>query len=253
MLAELAEYLITPCPPCARRLGYLREAVAIRARARRCRAAWAGHLDNCRAAILAAARACPVRGTALVLGSGALLDIPAQELADLFDRVVLADLVHPLGTRVKVRKLAGVRLETVDLTGVLAEVVQDRLPERTPVEPPSGLQPDLTVSANILSQLPLIPVKRLAATGKYRPEELEAFARGLLEEHLALLHRLTGTTCLITDTAWLDGDKVTDPLHGISLNAPTRTWTWNIAPRPEIRPDRDVAHQVGVFIRQPRP
>jgi len=40
VLAELAEYVLTPCPGPARRLGYLKEAVAIGARFRRQRKAW---------------------------------------------------------------------------------------------------------------------------------------------------------------------------------------------------------------------
>jgi hypothetical protein len=255
MLAELVEYLLTPSPPLARRLGYLKEAVAIRARARRCRAAWAGHLARCRTAVLEAARSSPGRGLAQVLGSGALLDIPVEELSAMFDQVVLADLVHPLAARLRVRNLRNVSLRTIDLTGVLAEVDRGRLPGRVPVDLHAGLEtdlPDLTVSANIMSQLPLLPVKRLAATGLYRPEELKVVARGLLEEHLALLERMPGVVCLITDTAWRDGDSVQDPLQGITLPEPTETWTWNIAPRPEAHPDRDVTHEVAAFIRKAR-
>ena len=49
MFAELMEWLTTPCPAAARRLGYLREAIAIRARYRRHHENWRPHLDATRA------------------------------------------------------------------------------------------------------------------------------------------------------------------------------------------------------------
>ena len=46
MFAEALEYLITPAEPWARKLGYLKESIAIRARPRRCRSDWAEHLTR---------------------------------------------------------------------------------------------------------------------------------------------------------------------------------------------------------------
>ena len=252
MLAELAEYLLTPCPGPARKLGYLREAVAIRARFNRQREAWSGHLENCRAVILEAAKACPSRGMALVLGSGALLDIPVEELSSLFERVVLVDLVHPLTARLRIRGLRNVSLGTADLTGTVAEAARGRMP--TPTPPGSCLDRkwDFTVSANILSQLPLLPVKRLEATGAYAAQELDTLSGSIQARHLAWLDNLAGAVCLITDTAWIDGVRETDPLPGIELPHPVRTWTWRIAPRPEVHPDRDVTHTVSAFVRPAR-
>ena len=45
MLKELTDYIATPCLPQFRRLGYLKEAVSIMARYRRCRKAWQPHLE----------------------------------------------------------------------------------------------------------------------------------------------------------------------------------------------------------------
>lgn len=251
MLAELIEYLLTPCPPEARRLGLLKEAVAIRARHRRCRQAWQGHLERSRQAVLEAAQACPARETALVLGSGALLDIPLGELARQFRTVVLADMVHPLYARLRTLLQRNVRLDTVDLTGVLAALSaapQHAAPPR-PAAPAlyRELRPDLTVSANVLSQLPLAPARAMARRGA-GPEQVEAFSREIVSAHLDLLRRFSGVRLLLTDTAWITGPSVIDPLHGAALPAPLRTWTWEIAPRPETYPDRDVVHEVGAFL-----
>lgn len=248
MLAEMIEYLLTPCPPEARKLGYLKEAVAIRARHRRCRQAWREHLTRCRAAIVEATKTSPGRGTALVLGSGALLDIPLEVLAGIFDTVVLADIVHPLGARLKARALPGVRLDTADLTGTLGAVSRGILPDLAPIKRYLDLSPDFTVSANILSQLPLIPARALNRTGCCPRERVQAFSTGVQREHLAWLERFPGVKLLITDTAWRDGPDVADPLHGLTLPPAWRSWTWNIAPRPEAHRDRDVIHEVSAFL-----
>jgi len=249
VLAELAECILTPCPAPARKLGYLKEAVAIGARFRRQRLAWRSHLENSRSVILEAAHACSAHGRALILGSGSLLDIPIEELAAMFGQVVLADLVHPLGARWRVRSLQNVSMDTVDLTGTVVEAARGIMP--APAPPPRYLdqQWDLTVSANILSQLPLLPVKRLETTGAYSPGDLNIFARDIQVKHLAWMDSLPGTICLVTDTSWLDGDVETNPIPGIKLPQPTRAWTWHIAPRPEVHTDRDVTHTVSAFVR----
>lgn len=252
MLAEIAEYLLTPCPSAARKLGYLAEAVAIRARHRRCRAAWQSHLENSREAMLEAARACPDRKCALVMGSGALLDVPVEQLARMFDRVALADVVHPLSARWRVRRLGNVRLVTLDVTGVLDALAREpRIPESAPQALRGLIQaesPDLAVSANILSQLPLLPLRRLESAGAHTPQELDAFAQRLMADHVSLLESCPGAACLLTDIRWHGTAGVENPLRGVVLPPPVRTWTWNVAPRPEISRDRDVFHEVGYFL-----
>ncbi|KAF0234187.1 MAG: hypothetical protein FD177_1099 [Desulfovibrionaceae bacterium] len=252
MLAELVEYLLTSCPLPARKLGYLTEAVAIRARHRRCRAAWQSHLENSRAAIMEAAQASSGRKCALVLGSGALLDVPVEQLARMFERVVLADVVHPLAARWRVRRLYNVRCMTLDVTGTLAALAHGPgIPDSTPLALCDLLKreaPDLIVSANILSQLPLLPLRRLKASGLHAPLELEAFASRLLAEHVSLLEACPGTACLIADIRWHGTSGIENPLRGALLPPPVRTWTWNVAPRPEISRDHDVYHEVGFFL-----
>ena len=85
MFAELIEWLTTPCPSTARRLGYLREAIAIRARHRRHRENWRPHLDATRAFVERAAAIPPRKRTAVLLGSGALIDVPIDALAAVYE------------------------------------------------------------------------------------------------------------------------------------------------------------------------
>jgi len=272
VLAELLEYCLTPCPPAARRLGYLREAVAIRARALRCRTAWSPHLERCKAFILAATQRCARRETALVIGSGALLDIPLAELSARFRKVILADIVHPLSARWRARRFSNVRLVTVDVTGLLHRLpALSPLPPLAPVDPGQLFldhAPDFTLSANVLSQLPLLPLTWLEHTGRHSPAELERTARAILQGHLDWLQRLPGTVGLITDVEWRIGEQAVSPLHGLEESlerslepgpesrgqaaAPGGAWTWSIAPRPEAYPDKDVVHLVRAgLVRAP--
>ena len=256
MLAELFEYCITPCTRRARALGYLKEAAAIRARHARLREQWRGHLENSRRAILDAARACPGRGWALVAGSGALLDIPLEELSALFGQVVLADMVHPVNARLRARRLGNVRLETVDVTGITDRL--DSLSSADAFDATGhaiselfpGFIPDFTVSANLLSQLPLLPCAALARRGWDQAGQ-DGLARALIAAHLAWLRGLSGSWCLVADTAWITGQERADPLYGLAPPDPWRSWHWAIAPRPEIYADRDVFHEVSAW-RGPR-
>src|SRR5207249_1599290 len=102
------ESLLTPCPWHLRRMGYLRELLGIRDRERRCRQAWAPHLERSRQVIRAAMSQCTMRRKAVILGSGLLLDVPVAELAGAFQHVVLVDVIHPWRTRRACRQFANV-------------------------------------------------------------------------------------------------------------------------------------------------
>ena len=88
------DYLAVPVPRHVRRMGYVREPRALRARGDRCRGAWRPHLERTRALILEAAAHCEQSRSALVISSGLLLDIPLEELSRQFESVVLVDIVH---------------------------------------------------------------------------------------------------------------------------------------------------------------
>lgn len=247
MLAEVFEYLLTPCSLAARRLGYMTQAVGIRSRHRRVRRAWREHLERTRAFILEAASGADPSGPALVLGSGALLDIPLRELCARFPSVILADLAHPWPARLAAWRTKNARLLHVDLTGCLPEVLAGRLPEPKTPDLFADLTPSFTVSVNLLSQLAYLPAARLRRKG-HCPEDLQALARRLRREHLALLDRLPGVRCLITDLESRVGENVVNLVEGADLPALAARWTWNFAPRPEMNPREDEVRQVGAYM-----
>jgi hypothetical protein len=238
VLAELLLALATPCPSWARRLGYRRQAVGLWSRHRRCRAAWQPHLEACHRLILEAAALCPDHRRAVVLGSGLLAEIPLAALAARFERVELIDAVHLPTARRQARRFANVRLLNVDLS----------------LPPAAWEPPELLVSANLLSQLPLLPLEALA--GALSPAERQARAQGLIRRHLDWLATAAAVPCLITDTASRLGDgprvvEQSDPLHGVTLPEAECAWWWALAPRPEEHPTLDRDNRVAGWRRFP--
>lgn len=246
MLAEWFKHHTTPAPKHLKAMGYLRELIAIEARHRRCRAAWEPHLMHCRRLILKAAEGIR-RRRVTVLGSGWLYDVPVDELAKMFDEVVLIDIFHMPEVRKRLAPLANVHVVTEDITGMIEATYRHVRENRTgPLPAPradSGVlaKSDLVVSANVLTQLPLLPLGWLREWGNnYEDKALRAFARRIVEHHLDLLTALPGRVCLLTETKRVviaDKNEVLhdiDPLFGAKFPYRGRQWTWDIAPRPEL-------------------
>ena len=115
MLAELFAWMTTSCPAAARRLGYLRESIAIEARYRRHAERWRPHLEKLKAIIEEAVSNASRRSRGLVHGSGPLFDIPVDALADAFDVRELVDIVYPTRARQIAAGFANVKLKTSDV------------------------------------------------------------------------------------------------------------------------------------------
>ena len=258
MILEALEYATIPAPPWARRTGHLRELIAVEGRYRRHKAAWRPHLDNTKSTIMAAITRCKRRRTALVLGSGALYDIPLAPLAAHFDRVVLVDAAHPWRARAAALRFRNVAHVHADLSGVCdALLLGVAGGADTPPDPRISAIPnvapdqvDLVVSANLMSQLPLVPS---AFVARFLPLDAAAetrFARAILQAHLDFIHGFSGVTCLITDQTRekidRDGETVhaKDALFGLSLPDPDQEWVWDIAPLGEISRNEAMRNRV---------
>lgn len=245
MLFELIEYAITPCPRFARRMGYLYEVIAIRARAARCANAWKPHQERTRAVILQAVERCKQRRKAVVLGSGPLLDVPLAELAAGFREVLLVDVVHPLTAGWRRKRFPNVRAVTADVTSVAEAVYgvardpKASLPRAEPKLFCDDAEIDLVASVNLMSQLPYLPVEYLRRFDVHSAEATEAFARDLITAHLAYLRRTPGVAALVADVE----DLTVDPsgtvvrregtLYGAKPPRADEEWVWKLAPRPE--------------------
>jgi len=256
MLVEWLTHLCTPCPPAARRLGYLREQIAIRARHRRHQAGWSGHLANCRHHVIAAADACRKHELVVVVGAGVCLDVPIAELAARFRQVVLLDVAFlDRGGPAHVARV------TYDVTGGLTR--WHDLPEAAdeailasaaqPAAWPAELgTPDLTISANLMGQLHLLPADWLNRKRRRPDDFAPRLGHALATAHLLWLRAMPGAKLLIADIAELaiarDGrvaDRQATVSAGIGLGEPQHTWPWDLAPIPEWDPDLHLRHLVG--------
>lgn len=256
MLREAFEYLTTPCPPLARRFGYLSEMVALGARHRRQKRAWAPHVAACHRFIDQAMQRVEPGGRALVAGSGLLIEIPLETLTARFDEVVLADVLHSRAVRRRAAALPNVRLVELDVSGALvplAAALDSGGPLPTDFEPPipDGDPFRFAVSCNLLSQLPLLP---LEAVERRAPATMEAermaFALRMVHGHLCWLSAIAERAALFTDidASWMHGGTVTeveDSTWGLTLPAPDMSWLWDIAPAPEQDRRQDLRHSVG--------
>lgn len=257
MILELLEYLTSSCSKTARSMGFLTSSLQVRARFRRCGRAWLPHIQQTRRVILEAAAGCRDRRKAVVLGAGLLHDIPLKELSQLFEEVVLVDIVHPLLSRLSCIRFRNVRQLAADVTGIMEELPEiARIPDAPlPVSHPhlflDDPRVDLTLSVNLLSQLSHVPTRYL--DGRRDEQAIDAFVKHLVEAHLDYLCRLPGRTTLVTDIAVRRDVREEslveewDSLFGVQLPPAEYSWEWHLAPSPELGRGIDVVTTVAAY------
>lgn len=260
MLKDLMEFIIAPYPWHLAPMGYLRELNGISRRVDQCARSWNSHLDATRDHIARTVLSCPRRHTAMVIGSGWLLDVPLENLSAAFERVLLVDIFHPRSVRRLVSQYDNVALMQMDVTGIAKPVfdyVRKRRPGGLPVSRAillADLAVDLVISVNTLSQLAVIPRQYLMA---HRPDlppyVIENFCRNIVEAHLTWLSDMSARAVLITDYERIecgpDGDIVQkDILEGVSLPPPDARWSWDIAPLGSVYRDVAVRHEVKAYL-----
>lgn len=260
MIRELITYLATPCPRYVSRMGYLYQAIALRGRYTRRRAAWHDHLENTQRFIIGTAEACMNRKKAVVLGSGLLLDVPLDRLSEMFGEVVLADIVHLPEVRRRIRHYGNVSLVQCDVTGIAEKLFLNMQKGLTdlPVGAPSfpGVEEDtgLVISLNILSQLAAIPLdyvmKKIAELDK---EAVDRWCDQIREAHFAALKGLSCDVCLVADYEFARKDKEGNIIEtgstvgGLSLPETDASWNWEIAPLGEESKNMSKELHVGAW------
>ncbi|MEA1833204.1 hypothetical protein U8607_14055 [Methylobacterium durans] len=251
MLTEWALYLTAPAPIAFRRLGYVRESVSLYSRSRRCRSAWRPHLDATRAVIREALAGLAQRRTAIVLGSGLLDDIPLAALAGAFEHVRLVDAVHLWPARMVASRYRNVERVSLDIGGTARMLLEGTSePEDTLTAICARADVDLVISANLLSQLPILPLDWYDSRGRPEPP---ALARSIVAAHVDALTRTRARVCLITDVVERELDRNgreldrLDLLHGHELPPADRVWDWDLAPFGEAEPGRRLVHRVQAY------
>lgn len=258
MIRELIESWTTPTTPAARKLGYLYESIAYRARFRRCEKSWRGHIESCHHAILQSVRSLPRTETLLIMGSGPLYEIPMDELKARFSRVILVDLVQPVEVRRRWGHRPDVLLMEQDLLGLSAELMKWRPGRPVPAPRPpdlSFLQPDFVISANCLSQLALVPRENLEknARGGLPEDQLDRFCYDISRAHLDHVRGFDVPHLIIADyeTRLLDRRGLvtqrSTPFFETEWLEQHQQWNWSIAPRGEIDFSNSLEMSVGAF------
>ncbi len=254
MIAEWIENLTTPCPWSLRRMGYLRESIGIRSRYRRHAAAWAAHLDNSKRVIRTGIAPGGHHRKALILGAGLIHDLPLAELCAAFDEVVLVDLVHLRPARQVAARWSNVRLVTVDLTASVAAFYRGQTDVAAPQDFLDDPTVDYVVSANIASQLAVLPVEWLRKRCGLSEQAEDDLGAVLVQAHLDYLGRFDCPVRLITDQTriWSDGQgqevQRADALYGVELPPTDESWIWPMVPRGEIDRHHSIANTVVAVV-----
>ncbi len=242
MLLEACQYLRNPGSTFARQLGYSKELIAIEARYRRHKHLWDRHLRNSQETIHHACEKCRKQDAVMVLGAGLLYDIPLQFLVDRFQVVYLVDVVFSRQTKKLCRNHDKLQLLEHDLNGLATQwrtMKTGAFPSPAATLPKTNPEPNLVISANVLSQLYLAPVYCLERWQHCSNEKLLAFGQQIIKSHLQLLCRQQARVCLLSDYQRFHqyANKTVEQEHallGIELPKPDNTWRWDIAPKGEL-------------------
>ncbi|MBN2521712.1 MAG: hypothetical protein JXB24_00480 [Bacteroidales bacterium] len=169
---------------------------------------WDLHLSNTRKFIIECLEENAPKKVS-ILGSGWLLDIPAEYLMNNCKEVVFYDIRHPRQILHKYRDHSVFRFVKMDLTGGIIDYIyrQREITENelTILEELLAKQrnflpfnTDFIVSVNILNQLDILIVDYLKLKKKFIDKKSIIQLRSMIQEnHVKLLK--TGPSCMITD------------------------------------------------------
>ena len=260
MIFEALQHFLNQAAPEVKALGYVREAIAIEARYGRCRTDWADHLKNCHQQIMTATAPLKSTSTLMVLGSGALHDLPIGALLAAGHSLILIDIVHLAKIQKRYKTHDRVRFVEQDVTGLVGPLFhKDSL---TPLDIKNGTasfletrfpEVDLVISLNILSQLPINLIQFAEQHDIALPDN---FRQAVMAAHLKMLPCLAPRCQIISDLdrSFLEDQTVLErePFlpDSISrqLSKPDQIWDWHIAPKGEVDPAVSMVHHVASWI-----
>lgn len=257
MIKEILTYLTErPLLKEARFFGHLYESISLLSKEKRCKNAWGPHRAECRHLILKYINLIPGKSSILILGSGPLHEIPIEEIAKIFKKIVLVDIVHLQSTKKSVAHLKNIEFIEHDITEKEAEF--RKIKTLTSITPLRFLNQnwDIVLSVNLMSQLPIHYESYIAKNIKKRfPQEaINHFLQELTLSHYLYLKSFNTPVLLITDTHsdYLDKNEKlqqTDYNYAhIEMPSPVHSWVWRVAPIPEFRKDIEVRMRVSGFL-----
>ena len=245
MIIEYFKYLTNPATKSAKKMGQLRETIAMEARYKRSKSQWETHLKNTKSLIEESSLKVVNQNELIVLGSGLLLDIPIEFLAKYFKRVYLVDVVHLKKIKQTINTYNNVFLVEHDITGLSDQLINASKSNFTDIQPQVSIpklsaDTSLVISANMLSQLHYSPVKFVTNKFGFNEKQQIILTKSIMLSHIEMLSKLDCRVCLITDYTRQykdEGQQIIeqeDALPNIKLPKPDKEWLWEIAPRGEL-------------------
>ncbi|MGC8803306.1 MAG: hypothetical protein ACP5PS_05985 [Bacteroidales bacterium] len=226
-------------------------------------AGWAAHLQHTKQAILTAANQYP-KNSCAILGSGWLLDIPLDELAQQFNEVYLFDILHPSQIKHKLQQYPNVHAIEQDITGGAVQQIYEAVQMFKSYKQKKNLSElqitgfqyphnfDFVASVNILSQLDQMLLSYLRKYGLYNESELKTLKTMLQTQHVNSLPQ--NKTCLITDyeeiITNIEGEvEIRQPILNVDLSAyhQLMEWEWQFDQQ-QYYPGKNVIFRVKAVV-----
>jgi hypothetical protein len=254
MLLEWIEFLRTRSSKVAKDWGFTYQNVSLKFRSRRCQKAWLPHVEQSHQLIKEHISMVKPKSV-LILGSGLLLEIPIEALLKSCEKIYLVDLVHAGSVRAIAKRHPQIELIEQDISAVLGFVKKGQSPFQVSSVPWKHLPPwklpkvDLVISANLMSQIPLIISESVAMSSAAYKD----FARKLRDEHI---HRLLeqGTKALLFadfETQYIDreGNLLKTESYTVNLKEMKylKEWLWQISPIGETSKDYRIEMLVKAY------
>jgi hypothetical protein len=152
-----------------------------------------------------------------ILGSGWLLDVPVNFLAENCEEVIFYDIRHPAEIINRYRKQLNFKFVVMDITGGLINQVYILLNSRKKIDfneieqliviPSVELpfQSDFIVSLNLINQLDILIIDYIKTKINLPDNFANKLRSGIQQKHLELMQ--LGKSCLITDFEEVNLDK----------------------------------------------
>lgn len=255
MIKEAIQFITTtPALPYAKKRGYLFEAIAMESRHRRCFSQWQHHYQKCQQAILKATEFCKQKRIIVIMGAGSLNDIPLSTLSQQFEKVILVDLIFLKQARKKASTFSNVFLQEADVSNRLSALFEGNLTHDFSQEWRLPAETDCVVSLNLVTQLPLIPVRWLMQHFGLDETDADQLGKTMIQSHLNLLESVQSVRCLIADRQISEydasGELVDqfDPAWDVPLPKVADDWEWQMIPLEESKQHTAQINQVGVSV-----
>lgn len=262
MIREAFIYLLTPTTRLAKKYGFLYQSVSLEHRYERCKKQWIPHLKNCQDLFLDTVKKLPNKKSVVVLGSAHLHEIPQHLLLQNFESITLVDVIHPLKHHWLAKRNPKVHLVTQDLSLCLDKLDEvktleelNQLVETLQHQSLFHFDADLVISANILSQLALLPIEALEKKLKrgLTLEEKDHFCTAFAELHLKNLGQCQGKKLVYADREVLyhdtKGELIYIGKYPVSFTGyhKLKEWMWLLAPLKEASKDYSIEMKIEAY------